>query len=107
MRSIRLLAMVLGMTLLGFACAPPASPTKQVAHFEETSEARDAFASDRVASVTIDGKRFHRYLESICALGPRVSGTSAMRKQQELISAHFEKLKLTVKKQTFQAKQTT
>jgi glutaminyl-peptide cyclotransferase len=63
------------------------------------------FAADRVTPVEIDGKRFMSYLESICELGPRVSGTTAMTKQQELITAHFEKLKLKVTRQEFAGKQ--
>ena len=65
------------------------------------------FAADRVAPVTIDGKRFMSYLESICDLGPRMSATPAMKKQQELITAHFEKLKLKVTRQEFAGKQAT
>ena len=63
------------------------------------------FAVDRVAPVTIDGKRFMTYLEAICDLGPRQSATPGMKKQQELITAHFEKLKLKVTRQEFAGKQ--
>jgi glutaminyl-peptide cyclotransferase len=63
------------------------------------------FAADRVTPITIDGKRFMSYLEAICELGPRMSDTKAMKKQQELITAHFEKLKLKVTRQEFAGKQ--
>ena len=66
------------------------------------------FAVDRVEPVkpvTIDGKRFMSYLEAICELGPRMSATPSMKKQQELITAHFEKLKLKVTRQEFAGKQ--
>jgi hypothetical protein len=52
-----------------------------------------------------DGARAMKYLESICAIGPRISGSAAMRKQQELIKKHFEELGATVQFQTFSAKQ--
>ena len=45
------------------------------------------------------------YLQKICDLGPRMSGTKEMEQQQELIIKHFEKLGATVKKQTFLGKQ--
>jgi glutaminyl-peptide cyclotransferase len=52
-----------------------------------------------------DGKRAMKYLEAICALGPRISGSTAMKKQQELIKKHFEDLGAKVQFQTFSAKQ--
>jgi glutaminyl-peptide cyclotransferase len=67
------------------------------------------FAIDRVlpqvAEVAFDGKRAMGYLESICALGPRMSGTAGMAKQQELIRKHFDKLDLKVREQSFSARQ--
>jgi len=52
-----------------------------------------------------DGKRAMGYLEEICKIGPRISGTAGMKKQQELIIKHFKALGATVQKQTFEAKQ--
>ncbi len=52
-----------------------------------------------------DGKRAMTYLEKICAIGPRMSGTAGMKKQQELMRKHFEDLGLRVRAQTFQARQ--
>jgi glutaminyl-peptide cyclotransferase len=72
-------------------------------------KSKTPFAVDRappeVAAVAFDGKRAMGYLESICAIGPRMSGTPAMVKQQELIRGHFEKLDLKVRDQTFTARQ--
>jgi glutaminyl-peptide cyclotransferase len=69
------------------------------------------FAVDRlppeVKDVPFDGKRAMEYLESLCAIGPRMSGTPAMVKQQELIRKHFDKLGLKVRSQDFTAKQTS
>ncbi len=67
------------------------------------------FAIDRalpeVAEVPFDGKRAMSYLEAICALGPRMSGTPSMLKQQEMIRNHFEKFGAKVQAQNFSAKQ--
>jgi glutaminyl-peptide cyclotransferase len=52
-----------------------------------------------------DGKQAMKYLETICALGPRISGSPAMRKQQEIIKKHFEEIGANVQLQTFTAKQ--
>src|SRR5262245_60689392 len=57
---------------------------------------RDEFASDREGgaggetAIAIDGKRTMEYLEAICKIGPRMSGTPGMKKQQELIEKHFK-----------------
>ncbi|MBI2804070.1 MAG: M28 family peptidase [Planctomycetes bacterium] len=69
------------------------------------------FGIDRVGKgadfkpVPFDGKRAVGYLEKICALGPRISGSKGMRQQQEIIKKHFEDLGATVTYQTFKAKQ--
>src|SRR5262249_35522695 len=72
-------------------------------------KAASTFAADRapaeVAAVPFHGKRAMGYLESICAIGPRMSGTPNMIKQQQLIRAHFDKLDLKVREQTFTARQ--
>ncbi len=67
------------------------------------------FAIDRVppevAEVPFDGKRAMGYLEALCAIGPRMSGTPGMLKQQQFIRKHFEKLDLKVRAQDFTARQ--
>ena len=69
------------------------------------------FGSDRVKDgqdakpVPFDGKRAMRYLGAICDLGPRISGSPSMKKQQEIIKKHFEDLGAKVEFQTFTAKQ--
>ncbi len=50
---------------------------------------RDQFAADRDV-VPFDGRRAMSYLEAICKIGPRISGTPGMKKQQELLQKHFE-----------------
>ena len=73
------------------------------------SEANNAKENEQEQNLpkpaAFDGKRAMGYLEAICAIGPRMSGTQGMRKQQELMRKHFEGLGLKVHMQTFQAKQ--
>ncbi|HEX3148840.1 MAG TPA: M28 family peptidase [Gemmataceae bacterium] len=52
-----------------------------------------------------DGDRALAYLSVLCDLGPRISGTDAMTKQQELLQKHFEKHGATVTLQKFEGKQ--
>ena len=74
------------------------------------SAQRTPFAAERAGpksakAVKFDGQRAMKYLKAICDIGPRMSGTAGMRKQQELIKKHFEALGATVKEQTFNARQ--
>jgi hypothetical protein len=52
----------------------------------------------------LDGLRAFRYLQEICAIGPRPSGSAGMQKQQQLVQSHFERLGGKVTLQKFQAK---
>jgi len=52
-----------------------------------------------------DGERAVAFVSTICELGPRVSGSEAMTKQQELVQKHFEKNGATVTFQKFDGKQ--
>ena len=62
-------------------------------------------ADDKVVSAKFDGDRSIKYLKQLCDIGPRISATEGMKKQQELIEAHFKKLGATVTRQEFKAKQ--
>jgi hypothetical protein len=108
MRSILGPIVVLVMTTL-FGCVPQSNSSAQ-AGGEEASEPPDEFASDRgkddkAAPVAIDAKRVMDYLEKICDIGPRISGSDGMKKQQELVKKHFEDHGAKVRMQTFTAKQ--
>jgi glutaminyl-peptide cyclotransferase len=93
-------ALVVGLIVLQVGCAQSQSKPQ-----------RDEFASDRggdkkdVKPVTIDGKRTMGYLEAVCKIGPRISGSEGMKKQQELIEKHFDDLGGKVRYQKFTAKQ--
>ena len=66
--------------------------------------AQDAPPQRAVRSTNpLDGLRAFRYLEQICALGPRPSGSPGMQKQQELVREHFETLGGHVTLQRFHA----
>lgn len=69
---------------------------------------RDEFASDREGGekpIAIDAKRVMRYLDDICKIGPRISGSEGMKKQQQLMEKHFKDLGGKITYQKFTAKQ--
>ena len=49
----------------------------------------------------LDPARAYEYLKAICDLGPRISGSPGMTKQQQLLTEHFEKLGGKVRRQEF------
>lgn len=51
----------------------------------------------------LDAERAFGYLTKICDIGPRISGSEGMDRQQRLISEHFTKLKANVRFQSFDA----
>ncbi len=61
-----------------------------------------AFAAEEPP--TIDHKRAFGYLSGICRIGPRISGSRGMRRQQRLIVKHFSQFECDVKYQPFDAK---
>ena len=65
------------------------------------------FASDRVpaAAAEFDAARAMGYLTDICNIGPRMSGTDGMKKQQELLEGHFKPLADAVTWQRFDGTQ--
>src|SRR5271163_3687608 len=64
---------------------------KEMVPIDEDSGGKPQFGSDRVPAgqnvkpVPFDGKRAMKYLQAIGDIGPRMSGTREMKKQQELI----------------------
>ena len=50
------------------------------------------------------GTRAMEYLEAICELGPRPSGSEGMKKQRELLIRHFQKAGATVFRQAFRSR---
>jgi hypothetical protein len=76
----------------------PADPPKKT----EFATGTDA---PKAPEVKFDQERALKYVKQLCDIGPRVSGTDAMKKQQELIERHFKDRGATVTRQEFKAKQ--
>jgi hypothetical protein len=57
--------------------------------------------------IPFDAKRAMGYLEAICQIGPRISGTEGMKKQQELLQKHFEAVGGQLTWQRFEAQRKT
>ncbi len=60
---------------------------------------------DETPGVKFDSDRALKYLKQLCDIGPRISGTDGMKKQQEIIEKHFKDLGATVTRQEFKARQ--
>ncbi|MBX7165996.1 MAG: M28 family peptidase [Pirellulales bacterium] len=65
---------------------------------------RQAGEKSRLTLEDIDfnGRRAYGYLEQLCALGPRPTGSEAMSRQQQLLIEHFQKLGGQITRQAFQ-----
>ncbi|WP_145094331.1 M28 family peptidase [Anatilimnocola aggregata] len=63
-----------------------------------------AVAPFSAAKMPLQSERAYAYLKEVCAIGPRISGTPGMLKQQELLKNHFEKLGAKVSLQEFDAR---
>jgi hypothetical protein len=80
---------------------PPARPRGP--GFAEDRDPPPAVAA--AAPVAFNAKRSMQYLEALCKIGPRISGTEGMTKQQELLEKHFKDLGGKITWQRFTAKQ--
>ena len=101
---------VLAASGLGFAsgCQPDSSAQ------DTKAPPKVGFAEDRVQKpgepqapdkASVDGDRAMKYLKQLCDLGPRISGSDGMKKQQDLLEKHFEGLGAKVARQEFTARQ--
>lgn len=57
-----------------------------------------------LAQIPFNGERAYQYLQQLCRLGPRPSGSPAMHAQQKLLIEHFQKLGGKVKLQQFRVR---
>lgn len=64
------------------ASAAPTAPNAASDRPETPTARADAF----------DGAAAYAHLQAICALGPRISGSEGMRRQQEMVQRHFTQL---------------
>src|SRR6185312_5830673 len=96
-------AVVLAAALAAGCQYSVAEPT----HFDLPKKTE--FAEDAVPKVAADFKfdqeRALKYLKTLCDIGPRISGSEGMKKQQELLEKHFKGLGATVTRQEFKARQ--
>ncbi len=96
-RFFRLLPVWLAVTFSATGCAnDPVGRAESEAPAEPVSTTGPVLAD-------FDADRAFGYLETICDLGPRISGTEAMFRQQELIARHFTNLGVEVRTQDFDA----
>ncbi len=65
----------------------------------------DGDAKNAPAGVKFDADRAMKYLKQLCDIGPRISGSEGMKKQQEIIEKHFKALGATVTRQEFKGRQ--
>ncbi|HTU17522.1 MAG TPA: M28 family peptidase [Gemmataceae bacterium] len=73
-----------------------------------TKRSGDAFAADREAPVkpaSFDAERAMGYLKALCKIGPRISGSEGMKKQQEMLEKHFKDQGGKIRWQRFTATQ--
>jgi hypothetical protein len=73
-----------------------------------TQRGKDAFAADRegpAEPAAFDGKRAMSYLEALCKIGPRQSGTEGMKKQQQMLEKQFKEQGGKITLQRFTANQ--
>jgi hypothetical protein len=69
------------------------------------AEGRTTSSGAAVKTIPFDGERSVKYVKELCDIGPRISGSDGMVKQQELVIRHFEKHGATIIRQEFEAKQ--
>jgi glutaminyl-peptide cyclotransferase len=57
-----------------------------------------------LSEIPFNGQRAYGYLNDLCALGPRVSGSPGMHAQQKLLTTHFQNLGGKVRLQKFRVR---
>ena len=69
-----------------------------------TSNGEAGVREMQLADIPFDGQQAYAYLQDICDLGIRSSGSPGMTAQQDLLIRHFEQLGATVSRQEFTAR---
>jgi hypothetical protein len=72
---------------------------------KKTDFATGGNAAEEAKPLKFDAERALKYLKQLCDIGPRISGSAGMKKQQELIEKHFKDQGATVTRQEFKARQ--
>lgn len=98
--------LVLGVVIL-IACGVNPSPTATAqpagGRPAATAKAAKGTPVGKGSEPEFDADRAFGYLARVCDIGPRISGTEGMERQQQLIAEHFTRLKAQVKFQSFDA----
>ena len=98
----------------GSSTAPDRFAQEREKGAEEKPGQKPLFAENRVPAApakpipkasAFDGERAIKYLNQLCDIGPRISGSDGMKKQQKLLEKHFEDLGAKVTRQEFVGKQ--
>src|SRR5262249_22461977 len=76
----------------GASSKPTAPPGERADDTKPTAEKHAMDWDVKAEPVAFDAKRAMGYLEDVCKIGPRMSGTQGMKKQQELLEKHFTRL---------------
>lgn len=82
------------------ACDTPVQSQNVVA----TQRTSQSGKSGKPLAYSLDPDRAFNYLLEICKIGPRVTGTEGMRRQQELIIEHFGDFDVEIQRQEFQTR---
>lgn len=83
----------------------PTSPTETGGADPQDKKTDFATGNGQPAAIPFDSERAMKYLKQLCDIGPRVSGSVGMKKQQALVEKHFKDLGATVTRQEFKARQ--
>ncbi|HMP77853.1 MAG TPA: M28 family peptidase [Pirellulaceae bacterium] len=92
-----------GRPVLWSVCVLTAVAHQGIAVYAQPASPFSATLQVAAVDEAFDGEFAMSVLRQICDLGPRISGTQAMRRQQELLKAHFEFCQGQVGLQTFTA----
>jgi hypothetical protein len=96
-----LLLIAAALSVGGFFIMQPGSDSAEPVASQQP--AKEGFAADR--ENCFDSARSMRYLADLCRIGPRISGSEGMRKQQALLEKHFTAVGGKVSFQRFTARQ--
>ncbi len=82
--------------------ASASDPRKSASDSAASSQATDRRTPSKPGN-PLNAARAYGYLQEICAIGPRISGSPGMRQQLRLLRQHFAKLGGNVRFQQFMA----
>jgi Zn-dependent M28 family amino/carboxypeptidase len=94
MTGLGLIVLLLANAAPSLACQPnkPTSNQRSTATKAATAPTIGSRSEPAQPGEEFDGEAAFRTLEAIVALGPRITGSGAMSKQQEMLQKHFEAL---------------